>query len=207
MIVFWAAAVKGFRLKNKPLVLASGSAYRRQLLSRLGLAFEAVAPDIDEAPLAGEAPRATAVRLARLKAQALSTRFPTARIIGSDQVAVLDGEPVGKPGNHANAVAQLRAASGMEMVFHTALCLLDAETGKVQETVAENFVKFRTLADDEIERYLRREQPYDCAGSAKSEGLGIALLEWNRGDDPNALIGLPLIALVSMLRAAGVFVP
>lgn len=193
-------------MKNKLLVLASGSAYRAQLLARLNLSFEAVAPNIDESPLGEEAPAATASRLARAKAAALAPRFRHALIIGSDQVAVLDGQPIGKPGTHNVAVRQLTRASGQEMVFYTALCLLDASELSCQEVVAINRVKFRPLTPAQIESYLSKEQPYDCAGSAKSEGLGVALVEYVRGDDPNALIGLPLIELVSMLQRKGVAV-
>jgi len=189
------------------LILASSSAYRRDLLSRLHLHFEAIAPHVDETPLPGEAPEATALRLARAKAQAVSTLQPGALVIGSDQVATLDGEQIGKPGNHANALAQLQKMRGREVVFHTALCLWD---GRVADPVAaaqvENvqvFVRFRDLPDAELDAYLRIEQPYDCAGSAKNEGLGIALLERIGSTDPTALTGLPLIALTGMLRRAG----
>lgn len=190
------------------LILASSSAYRRALLERLRLPFEAIAPDIDESPLAGETPTATALRLARDKAQAVAARAPGALVIGSDQVATLDGEQIGKPGSHAAALAQLQKMRGREVVFHTALCLWDgrladpdaaAQVEDVRVTVA-----FRDLPDAELDAYLRIEQPYDCAGSAKNEGLGIALLERIDNSDPTALTGLPLIALTSMLRRAGV---
>jgi septum formation protein len=190
------------------LVLASSSAYRRELLARLRLPFEAVSPDIDETPLAGETPTDTALRLARAKAAAVAARLPGALVIGSDQVATLDGEQIGKPGSHAAALAQLQKMRGREVVFHTALCLWDgrvadpaaaAQVEDVQVTVA-----FRDLPDAELDAYLRIEQPYDCAGSAKNEGLGIALLERIDSHDPTALTGLPLIALTSMLRRAGV---
>lgn len=190
------------------LILASSSAYRRALLERLRLPFEAIAPDIDETPLAGETPTATALRLARDKAQAVAARAPGALVIGSDQVATLDGEQIGKPGSHAAALAQLQKMRGREVVFHTALCLWDgrladsdaaAQVEDVRVTVA-----FRDLPDAELDAYLRIEQPYDCAGSAKNEGLGIALLERIDNSDPTALTGLPLIALTSMLRRAGV---
>jgi septum formation protein len=193
-------------LKNKPLILASSSIYRQELLNRLRLPFTAASPNIDESPLPGETPPDTALRLAEQKARALAGRFPTALIIGSDQVAVLDGKTMGKPGNHANAVKQLTAASNRILYFHTALCVLDAATGRVQTKIATNEVKFRALTAEQIERYLLAEKPYDCAGSAKSEGLGIALIEYIRGDDPNALIGLPLIELTTMLARIGVVV-
>jgi septum formation protein len=190
------------------LVLASSSAYRRELLGRLRLPFETIAPDIDETPLPGEAPVATALRLAREKAQAVAGQAPGALVIGSDQVATLDGEQIGKPGSHAAALAQLRKMRGREVVFHTALCLFDGreadpaqalQLADVQATVA-----FRDLPDAELDAYLRIEQPYDCAGSAKNEGLGIALLARIDSSDPTALTGLPLIALTGMLRRAGV---
>jgi septum formation protein len=190
------------------LVLASSSAYRRELLARLRLPFEAVSPDIDETALPGETPTATALRLAREKAAAVAARVPGSLVIGSDQVATLDGEQIGKPGSHEAALAQLQKMRGREVVFHTALCLWDgrvadpasaAQVEDVRVTVA-----FRDLPDAELDAYLRIEQPYDCAGSAKNEGLGIALLERIDSSDPTALTGLPLIALTSMLRHAGV---
>ena len=190
-------------MKNKPLVLASSSLYRQELLKRLRLPFTAVSPDIDESPAPGETPPATALRLAEQKARALAARFPDALIIGSDQVAELDGLAIGKPGDHAEAVKQLTAASAHTVYFHTALCLLDAGVGQAQTKIATNEVKFRALTPEQIERYLLAEKPYDCAGSAKSEGLGITLIESIRGDDPNALIGLPLIELTTMLMRAG----
>lgn len=189
------------------LILASSSAYRRDLLSRLHLHFEAIAPHVDETPLPGEAPQDTALRLARAKAQAVAVLQPGALVIGSDQVATLDGEQIGKPGDHANALAQLQKMRGREVVFHTALCLWD---GRVADPAAaaqvqnvQVFVHFRDLPDAELDAYLRIEQPYDCAGSAKNEGLGIALLERIDSSDPTALTGLPLIALTGMLRRAG----
>jgi septum formation protein len=190
------------------LILASSSAYRRELLSRLRLPFEAIAPHIDETPLAGETPPATALRLARAKAAAIAAREPGALVIGSDQVATLDGEQIGKPGSHEAALAQLRKMRGREVVFHTALCLWDgrvadpARAAQVQDVRV--VVAFRDLPDAELDAYLRIEQPYDCAGSAKNEGLGIALLERIDNSDPTALTGLPLIALTTMLRKAGV---
>ncbi|HBZ08006.1 Maf-like protein [Massilia haematophila] len=189
------------------LILASSSAYRRDLLSRLHLHFEAIAPHVDETPLPGEAPEATALRLARAKAQAVSALQPGALVIGSDQVATLDGEQIGKPGNHANALAQLQKMRGREVVFHTALCLWDGRVADpslaAQVENVRVFVRFRDLPDAELDAYLRIEQPYDCAGSAKNEGLGIALLDRIESTDPTALTGLPLIALTGMLRRAG----
>ena len=186
------------------IVLASTSKYRRELLARLGLPFEVASPQVDETALPDEAPQDTARRLAEAKARAVAARFPRAVIIGSDQVAVLEGVHLGKPGNHANALRQLRAMRGKEVVFHTALCLYDAASGRTQTRVVPFCVRFRDYSDAQIERYLQREQPYDCAGSARCEGLGIALIAEMRGDDPNALIGLPLIALTEMLAAQGV---
>lgn len=189
------------------LVLASTSPYRRELLARLGMPFETAAPGVDEAPHAGEAPAATARRLAREKASALAHDFPDALIIGSDQVAELDHRPLGKPLTHVNAVQQLKFCSGRTVEFHTGLCLLHAATGTAQVGSVVNRVRFRQLDGDEIERYLRREQPYDCTGSAKVDALGIVLLEAVEGEDPNALIGLPLILLADMLRRAGLRLP
>lgn len=193
---------------NPRLILASSSAYRRELLGRLGLPFEAIAPDIDETPLSGEAPQATALRLARAKAEAVARLHPGALVIGSDQVATLDDLQIGKPGDHERALAQLRLMRGREVVFHTALCLWDGRVGEpalaAQLEDVEVFVRFRDLPDAELDAYLRIEQPYDCAGSAKNEGLGIALLERIASTDPTALTGLPLIALTGMLRKAGV---
>jgi len=189
------------------LILASSSTYRRELLARLHLPFEAIAPDIDESPLAAEAPAATALRLARAKAAAVAHLHPGALVIGSDQVATLDGAQIGKPGDHARALAQLQTMRGREVVFHTALCLWDARIpDPARAAQVENvqvFVRFRDLPDAELDAYLRIEQPYDCAGSAKNEGLGIALIERIDSHDPTALTGLPLIALTGMLRRAG----
>jgi len=189
------------------LILASSSAYRRELLGRLQLPFEVMVPAIDESPLPGEAPDATALRLARCKAQAVAARAPGSIVIGSDQVATLDGEQIGKPGNHANALAQLQIMRGRSVVFHTALCLWDgracALTGGAQLENIQTVVTFRDLPDAELDAYLRIEQPYDCAGSAKNEGLGIAILDTITSSDPTALTGLPLIALTGMLRRAG----
>jgi septum formation protein len=186
------------------LILASSSAYRRELLGRLQLPFEAIAPDIDETPQPGETPDATALRLAREKAAAVAARRPDALVIGSDQVATLDGEQIGKPGDHARALAQLQTMRGRQVVFHTALCLWDGRDGTHQLENVQAFVTFRDLPDRELDAYLRIEQPYDCAGSAKNEGLGIAILERIDSHDPTALTGLPLIALTTMLRRAGV---
>ena len=186
------------------IVLASTSKYRRELLARLGLPFDVAAPGVDETPLPDEAPQATSLRLAEAKARAVATNFPRAIVIGSDQVAVLDGLPLGKPGNHANAVRQLKAMRGREVVFHTALCLCRAASGLAETRVVPYYVRFRDYSDEDIERYLEREQPYDCAGSARCEGLGIVLIAEMRGEDPNALIGLPLIALTEMLARQGV---
>lgn len=188
------------------LILASGSAYRKELLSRLRLPFEARSPDIDESPLPGETPPDTALRLAVAKAEAVGRSAGEALVIGSDQVATLDGAHIGKPGSHAAALAQLRMMRGREVLFHTALCLLDTRDHAPQRLQRDNVltrVRFRNLPDAELDAYLRIEQPYDCAGSAKNEALGIAILESIHSDDPTALTGLPLIALVSMLRAAG----
>jgi septum formation protein len=189
------------------LVLASSSPFRQALLRRLELPFSVAVPDLDESPLAGETPVATAIRLARAKANVVATSHPQALVIGSDQVADCDGEAIGKPGNHENAVRQLQFMRGKSVIFHTALCLLNAQTGNAQAVVATNTVTFRSIADDEIERYLRREQPYNCAGSAKSEGLGIVMIASLEGKDPNALVGLPLIELVTMLKNEGVAIP
>jgi len=186
---------------QRQLVLASTSPYRRALLERLGLPFEVVAPKCDEAPLPNEAPQETASRLAVLKARSLG--HPNALVIGSDQVAVSDGTRLDKPGDHATATRQLRALSGKSADFHTAVALLDSKSGNLQQRVVRCRVVFRSLDDGMIERYLRREQPYDCAGSAKAEGLGIALIARIETDDPTSLIGLPLIALTDMLARAG----
>lgn len=191
-------------MKTTRLVLASSSAYRRELLSRLHLPFEVDLPNIDESPLPGESPSATALRLAREKAAAVAARHPDALVIGSDQVATLDDEQIGKPGNHAAALAQLQKMRGREVVFHTALCLWDGRNSTHQLRDIQTVVKFRDLPDAELDAYLRIEQPYDCAGSAKNEALGIAILERIDSHDPTALTGLPLIALTDMLRAAGV---
>src|SRR5450830_1195561 len=189
------------------LVLASSSAYRKELLSRLRLPFDVAVPDIDESPLPGETPSATALRLAREKAAAVALRLPGRIVIGSDQVATLDELQIGKPGNHAKALAQLQLMRGREVVFHTALCLFDNRAESAVPVQLQNIptrVRFRDLPDAELDAYLRIEQPYDCAGSAKNEALGIILLESIDSLDPTALTGLPLIALTGMLRNAGV---
>lgn len=186
------------------LVLASSSIYRRELLQRLQLPFTSVAPEVDETPLAGELPQTTALRLAQEKARKVAADHPHALIIGCDQVATLDDMQLGKPYTHDNAVKQLRMMRGRTVTFHSALCLYNSASGHMQAEVIPYEVGFRNLSDAEIENYLFKEQPYHCAGSAKSEGLGIALIEWMRGSDPNALIGLPLIALVNMLKNEGV---
>ena len=189
------------------LVLASGSKYRKTLLKRLGVPFKVWAPDVDESPLRGEFPSDTAVRLARLKAEAGGRKFSPSWIIGSDQVADLDGRPIGKPGNLENARRQLRELSGHTVLFHTALCVWNARLERRHERLVTTDVAFRRLTDAEIDRYLEQEGAFDVAGSAKSEGLGISLLSRLGGDDPTALVGLPLIALSAMLRAEGYDVP
>jgi septum formation protein len=192
---------------GRALVLGSSSRYRRELLERLRLPFTVAAPETDETPLPGEAPRTLALRLALAKAQAVAALHPEAVVIGSDQVADLDGEPLGKPGNHARASAQLRRMGGHTVVFQTAVAVVCAASGFSEVDIAPVEVRFRPLDDATIERYLRAEQPYDCAGSAKSEGLGIALLDAIVSDDPTALVGLPLIRTCRMLRAAGLVLP
>jgi septum formation protein len=191
---------------GRHLVLASTSRYRRMLLERLGIPFIAVAPGTDEAPLADEAPAATAFRLAEAKARSVAAAHPGALIIGSDQVADYRGRPVGKPGTHERATAQLAELSGQTVVFHTGLALLDAASGHCQTALVDVRSTFRFLSAAEIEAYLRRERPYDCAGSVRSEALGIALFDSIESNDPTALIGLPLIRLTGMLRAAGIAV-
>ena len=189
------------------LVLASTSPFRRELLARLQIPFEIADPETDESALAGEGPEATAKRLAEVKARAVATRYPNALIIGSDQVAASDGQRFGKPGSRENAIAQLRQMRGKEVIFHTGLCLLNSANGHAQVCCIDTHVGFRDLSDAEIESYLDKEDALNCAGSAKSEALGISLLSYLRGDDPNALIGLPLIALCNMLRAEGLALP
>ena len=188
----------------RPLVLASASRYRRSLLERLELDFEVVAPAIDETPLAGESPAATALRLSEAKARAVAALRPGALVIGSDQVADLDGRHVGKPGGHDQAIAQLKALSGRTVTFHTGVALCDADSGRCRSSLVDVVSTFRVLTEGEIEDYLRRERPYDCAGAVRSEQLGIALFERISSSDPTALIGLPLIVLVDLLRAEGV---
>lgn len=191
-------------MTNATLILASSSIYRRDLLSRLCIPFTTESPEVDETPLPGESPETTALRLAEVKARKVGQRHEDALIIGCDQVAVLDNVQLGKPLVHDVAVEQLRLMRGRSVTFHSAMCLYNSHTGRLQSTIVPYEVKFRALSDAEIERYLFKEQPYHCAGSAKSEGLGIALIEHMRGDDPNALIGLPLIALINMLSNEGV---
>lgn len=194
-------------MSHPPLILASTSPYRRELLQRLRIPFETVAPGVDETARPAERPPELARRLSLEKARAVAGRRPDALVIGSDQAATLDGmATIGKPGTHAKAVEQLRAASGRTLVFHTGLCLWRPGAAPIVDCV-DTRVRFRTLADDEIERYLRAETPYDCAGSAKSEGLGITLLDAQEGTDPTALVGLPLIRLAAMLREAGLRLP
>jgi septum formation protein len=188
------------------IVLASTSPYRRDLLARLRLRFELRAPAVDEIALPGECARETALRLAQAKARAVAPDCPLALIIGCDQVAVLNGVFLGKPGNHANAVAQLKAMRGKSVLFHTALALLNAGTGALQTAEVPTTVRFRQYGDAEIEHYLEKERPYDCTGSAKIEGLGIVLVESVHSSDPTALIGLPLMQLAAMLRNEGVAV-
>ncbi|MGH8735973.1 MAG: Maf family protein [Burkholderiales bacterium] len=189
--------------QSRELVLASTSVYRSALMQRLSLRFESAAPDADETALAGERPQETAWRLSLDKARAVARRFPEALVIGSDQVAALGDQRLGKPGNYANALRQLRSLSGKAADFHTAVSLLDARSGEARSHIVLCRVVFRALDERQIENYLRLEQPYDCAGSAKSEGLGIALIERIETEDPTSLIGLPLIALCTMLAQAG----
>ena len=188
----------------RPLILGSTSPYRRELLQRLRIPFQVISPGVDETPLSSESPRALAERLALVKARAVAAAFPHAVVIGADQVADLNGLPLGKPGNHERAVSQLRLMRGQTVIFQTAVAVVCLDSGFEQSELAAVAVRFRDLSDDEIENYLRAEQPYDCAGSAKSEGLGIALLESIDSDDPTALVGLPLIRTCKMIRAAGV---
>ena len=186
------------------LVLASSSIYRKKQLQQLQLNFSVIAPFIDETPLANETPKQTALRLSIEKARSVGLQHSNTLVIGCDQVASFEGKPLGKPISHENAVKQLRIMQGKEIIFHSGICLFNAVTGNIQSSVVDIQVKFRSLTDQQIENYLVREQPYDCAGSAKSEGLGVALLDYIRGDDPNALIGLPLIQLVTMLEIEGI---
>ena len=189
---------------GRPLILGSTSRYRKELLTRLRIPFETASPDVDETPHSNESPKDLALRLALAKARAVALKYPEAVVIGSDQVADLEGTPLGKPGNHTNATLQLQRMRGKTVIFQTALSVVCIATGFERTDLAEVKVKFRDLSDAEIETYLRAEEPYDCAGSAKSEGLGIALLDAIDNDDPTALIGLPLIRTCQMLREAGV---
>ena len=189
---------------GRPLILGSTSRYRKELLTRLRIPFETASPDVDETPHSNESPKDLALRLALAKARAVALKYPEAVVIGSDQVADLEGTPLGKPGNHANAILQLQRMRGKTVIFQTALSVVCIATGFERTDLAEVKVKFRDLSDAEIETYLRAEEPYDCAGSAKSEGLGISLLDAIDNDDPTALIGLPLIRTSQMLREAGV---
>lgn len=189
------------------VVLASTSPYRRELLARLQIPFEVCAPETDETPFPDELPGETAERLSTAKAQAVAERFPAALIIGSDQVAYCGTERFGKPGTRENALNQLRKLSGKTVIFHTGLCLLNSRTGRNHQRGVVTEARFRELGDAEIERYLDKEDALNCAGSARSEALGISLLEWMRSDDPTALVGLPLIALADMLRAEGLALP
>lgn len=191
-------------MNSQPLVLASTSVYRSELLSRLRIPFQTAAPDVNEMPLSGENAKQTSWRLSRSKAQAVAGQHPDALIIGSDQIALLENQQLGKPVTHENAVRQLRSMRGKTVTFYTALTLLNARTGDVQTEVAINHVNYRELTDAQIESYLIKEQPYHCAGSVKSEGLGITLIRSMEGDDPNALVGLPLILLIDMLLNQGV---
>jgi septum formation protein len=190
--------------EHQKVILGSTSVYRHKLLSRLGIPFSVESPHVDESQLPGEQPAALAVRLAVAKAMAVAERFPESVVIGSDQVADLQGQALGKPGTHARAIVQLQQMRGKSVIFQTAVAVICLRTGFVQSDLAAVRVRFRDLNDMEIENYLRAEQPYDCAGSAKSEGLGIALLDAIESDDPTALIGLPLIRTCRMLRAAGI---
>lgn len=194
-------------MNSKTLILASTSPYRRQLLERLKLPFIVASPKIDETPLPGETPHELVLRLSESKARAVASQHSSALIIGSDQTAVLNGEILGKPGNRRNALAQLEKCGGNSVIFHTGLCLLEAGSGQVQLDDIRFEVKFRALTRSQIERYIDSEQPFDCAGSFKAESLGITLFEYMRGDDPTALIGLPLIRLTSMLHDAGIQLP
>ncbi|MDA8384329.1 MAG: Maf family nucleotide pyrophosphatase [Betaproteobacteria bacterium] len=189
------------------LVLASTSVYRRELLSRLQIPFVVASPDVDEAPRPGETPAATALRLSEAKARAVKDRFPNALIIGSDQVAELDGEAIGKPMSRENAIRQLTRMQGKGVFFHTGLCVYNSRSDRAQCELVPYRVRFRPLTQTQIERYLAKEEPYNCAGSARTEGLGISLLEAMTGDDPTALIGLPLITLVRLLNNEGMDLP
>lgn len=187
-------------MNSQPLILASTSPYRSELLARLQIPFDIVSPEVDETQLQSESAKQTSWRLSRAKAQAVAKVHPDALIIGSDQIALLGEQQIGKPLTHEKALQQLRLLRGQSVVFFTALTLLNARTGNIQTEVAENRVYYRNITDAQIESYLKREKPYNCAGSFKSEGLGIAIINAINGDDPNALIGLPLILLIDMLH-------
>lgn len=189
---------------KQTLILASSSKFRREVLRKLDIPFNSISPKVDESPLPDEKPYQTALRLSQEKARKIGKKHPHALIIGCDQVATLDGVQLGKPLNHTNATKQLQMMRGREVTFHSAICLYNSTTGNIQAEVVPYLVRFRQLTDDQIERYLTKDQPYDCAGSAKSEGLGIVLIDRMVGEDPNALIGLPLIKLVTMLQNEGV---
>lgn len=189
---------------KQTLILASSSEFRRELLHKLQIPFSSISPHVDETPFADEKPHETALRLAQEKAKKIGSEYPHALVIGCDQVATLDGAQLGKPLNHVNATQQLQTMRGREVTFHSALCLYNAATGHMQAEVVPYLVRFRQLSDAQIENYLNKEQPYHCAGSAKSEGLGVALIERMLGEDPNALVGLPLIKLITMLQNEGV---
>ena len=202
-----ASSTQAIQTNTRRIILASGSAYRKELLQRLRLPFEVISPDIDESSLPDETPVDTAMRLAQAKTEKIAEQTKPALVIGSDQVATLDNHQIGKPGNHANALAQLQMMRGRSVVFHTALCLIDTHPTSTKPLQIENIqtvVTFRDLPDAELDAYLKIEQPYDCAGSAKNEGLGITLIAAIEGTDPTALTGLPLIALTSMLHNCGV---
>jgi septum formation protein len=201
---FWPVYWFIKKMQSIKLILASSSIYRRELLERLQLPFISIPPDVDESPLPEELPQQTALRLAQEKARKIGVDHPDSLVIGCDQVATLDNLQLGKPLSHDNAVKQLSMMRGREVTFYSALCLYNAATNTMQADVVPYVVKFRQLSDEQIEQYLLKEQPYHCAGSAKSEGLGIALIESMIGEDPNALIGLPLIRLISMLQQEGV---
>ena len=191
---------------KQTLILASSSTFRRELLQKLQLPFSSISPNVDETQLENEKPHETALRLAQVKARKIGEQYPHALVIGCDQVATLHGEQLGKPLNHNNATKQLQMMRGREVTFHSALCLFNAATGHMQAEVVPYLVRFRELSDAQIENYLVKEQPYHCAGSAKSEGLGVALIERMLGEDPNALVGLPLFKLITMLNNEGVSV-
>jgi septum formation protein len=189
-----------------PIILASSSVFRKELLGRLNLPFECYSPEVDESVQSGESAEAYVCRLAGQKAQTIANKYPQAVIIGSDQCALLEDQILGKPGDHNNALKQLKAAQGKSVIFHTGLCVMQASTGFSETDDIPFQVKFRNLSDQQLNHYLEIEQPYQCAGSFKSEGYGAALFDYMQGDDPTALIGLPLIRLVGMLENAGITV-